>query len=56
MNMHQNDMVLLLNLVNMSMVLYELLPLDNINFYVIVCIAVSSVNPAKLRNYCSFFA
>ena len=35
----------------------ELLPLDSISFYVIVCIATSSVNHAKLRSYyCSLVA
>ena len=29
----------------MSVLIYELLPLESINFYVIVCITVSSVYP-----------
>ena len=35
------------------LVLFELLPLDIINFYAIVCISVPSVNPSQMRNYCS---
>ena len=44
------------NLINMSVVMHELLSLESLNVYVIVCIAVSSVNPAKLKRCCSLVA
>ena len=39
------------NLINISVMMHELLSLENINFYVTLCISVSSVNPAKLRSW-----